>query len=108
MLTTTFSKPNTAFRQQVLTVLNQGIRHHDRFEDLSSEILNDISLRLIMIDDYNLRKAKLNAFKRQIEEAQKIRRYNMMYESPGYNKQFSAALTHLLSQFKLRFSRYII
>ena len=104
----TLSKPNNLFRQNVLTILNKGIKHQERFEELSSEILNDVALQLILIEDYDVRKEKLDGLMKQIEQAQKIRRYNMMYESPGYNKQFSAALSHLSSQFKLRFSRYFV
>lgn len=104
--TATLSKPNNAFRHQVLIALNHGIRNKERFEDLSSEILNDIANQLVLVEDYGVRRQKLNALLKQIEEAQIVRRYNMMIETPDYNKQFSAALTYLSNQFKVRFSKY--
>ena len=106
MSTTTILPNKSEFRQHVLSTLRHGITHHEEFEELSSDILNDIANQLVMLDDYSDRKTQLDNLMKQIEEAQTIRRFNMMYESPDYNKQFNAALNHLSNQFKLRFSKY--
>ena len=81
-------------------------KYNDFTEDISSDILNNVANQLLLVDDQTLRKNQLEALMKQIEEAQTIRRFNMMYESPTYNKQFGAALNYLSSQFRLRFSKY--
>lgn len=107
MQTSTLVNHKNEFRQHVLSTINQGIKHEDRFEDLSAEIVNTAANKLLLVDDYDLRKLQLISWMRQIEEAQTVRTFNMMFESPIYNKQFNAALNHLSSQFKQRFSRYM-
>jgi len=103
---TTLFPNKSEFRQHVLSTLRHGITHEERFEELSSSILNNIANQLVLLDDYSARKKQLDSLKKQIEEAQTIRMFNMMYESPNYNKQFNAALNHLSLQFRLRFSKY--
>ena len=95
-----------AFSRLVLSKLSLGIKHEERFEDLSSDILNNVSNQLVLLEDHNQRKHKLNALMDEIEEARLIRRFHMMYESPGHNKQLNAALNFLSDQLKLRFSKY--
>lgn len=103
-LTTQTSQPN--FGRHLLGKIKLGIRNNERFENLSTEIVNNIANQLLMVDDYNLRKETLNNYLNEIEKAKLIRRYHMVYESPAYNKQLNAALNHLMGQFKLRFSKY--
>ncbi len=103
----TIQKPQSAdFSRQVLSKLSLGIKHEERFEDLSTDIINGVSNQLVLLEDHNQRKTKLNALMDQIEEARLIRRFHMVYESPVHNKQLNAALNFLSEQFKLRFSKY--
>ncbi len=94
------------FSRQIIGLLKSGIRKNERFEQLSTEILNNISNQLLMVDDHQSRKIALSNYYLELERAEKIRRFHMMYESPTNNKQLNAALNHLKSQFKLRFSKY--
>ena len=103
-LTTQTAQPN--FGRHLLGKIKLGIRNNERFENLSTDILNNIANQLLMVEDYDLRKETLNSYLSEIEKAKLIRRYHMVYESPAYNKQLSAALNHLMSQFKMRFSKY--
>lgn len=103
-LTTLTTQPN--FGRHLLGKIKLGIRNNERFENLSAEILNNIANQLLMVDDYNQRKETLNVYLNEIEKAKLIRRYHMVYESPAYNKELSAALNHLMGQFKMRFSKY--
>lgn len=95
------------FRNHVLSFLQQGVKNEERFEDLASILVQQVSNSLLISEDYEYRKKTILDAMRQLEEAQKVRRYNMMHESPRHNKQLHAALNHLTSQFKLQFARYI-
>ena len=106
-MNSTIQKPRkAAFSRQVLSRLSLGIKHEERFEDLSTDIINGISNQLVLIEDDNQRKHKLDALMDQINEARLIRRFHMVYESPSHNKQLNAALNFLSDQLKLRYSKY--
>lgn len=103
---TTQQPRSAAFSRQVLSKLSLGIKHEERFEDLSIDIVDGVSNQLVLIEDDNKRKQSLKALMDQIDEARLIRRFHMVYESPGHNKQLNAALNFLSDQLKLRFSNY--
>ena len=94
------------FGRQILGKLKTGIRNNERFENLSADIINSIANNLVLVDDQQQRREALNAYMAELEKAKLIRRFHMVYESPTNNKQLSAALNHLVGQFKLRFSKY--
>lgn len=106
MNTTTRTSNRSVFREEILNSLSSGIKNEERFENISLDIINGISHQLLLIDGYNQRKNAVDAFMKQLQEAELIRRYHMVYETPGHNKQLNAALAFLKEQFKLRFSKY--
>ena len=70
------------------------------FEELSSEILNDIALQLILIDDYEMRKEKLNGLMKQIEQAQKMRDAGMKAHEAGDHAKSEELLNKAMELFK--------
>jgi len=103
--------PNEAgrfFGRQVLSKLKSGIRNKEKFENLSGEILNTISEQLLLMDNISDRKHTISDFYNEIEKAQLIRQYHMVYEKPEQNKLLNAALNHLKFQFKLRYQNYLV
>lgn len=94
------------FGRQVLSKLKSGIRNQENFEQLSGEILNTLSEQLLLVDNMSDRKHTITDFYQEIEKAQLIRQYHMVYEKPEQSKQLQAALNHLKFQFKLRFQNY--
>ncbi len=106
MQTTLSHADISGFGRQIVGTLKAGIRKNERFENLSAEILNHISCQLLLVDDPTKRKVTLSNYYLELEKAQKIRQYHLVYETPSNNKQLSAALMHLKGQFKLRFSKY--
>jgi hypothetical protein len=106
MQTTASIHEISGFSRQIVGTLKAGIRKNERFENLSTEILNNIANQLLLVDDLNVRKVTLSNYYLELEKAQKIRKFHMIYETPTNNKQLSAALMHLKGQFKLRFSKY--
>lgn len=107
METTLANPTGRFFGRQVLSKLKTGIRNHEQFENLTTDILTSISQQLLLVDDYVARQEAINNYYKQLEKAQLIRQYHMVYENPSYNKQLQAALVHLKYQFKLRFERYL-
>jgi hypothetical protein len=105
---TTITNPSGRFfGRQVLSKLKSGIRNQEQFENLTRDILTSISQQLLLVDDYESRQAAISDYYQQLEKAQLIRQYHMVYENPSNNKKLGAALIHLKYQFKLRFKRYI-
>jgi len=107
METTLANPAGRLFGRQVLSKLKNGIRNHEQFEKLSSDILTSISQNLLMVDDYGTRQEAVADYYKQLEKAQLIRQYHMVYENPSSNKQLQAALIYLKYQFKLRFQKYL-
>ncbi len=106
MQTLTADVTQSPFRLRLIAELNSGIRTQQKFEELSNNILTNISNELLLVSNFNERKEVLEQLKKQIDEAQIIRRFNMMHESPNHNKQLKAALSHLSNQFNLRYAKY--
>ena len=105
---TTLANPSgRLFGRQVLSKLKTGIRNNEEFENLTRDILTSISQQLLLVDEYESRQEAISYYYQQLEKAQLIRQYHMVYENPSNNKKLGAALVHLKYQFKLRFKRYI-
>jgi hypothetical protein len=107
MRTTTHAAQVSGFSRQVIGKLKAGISANERFENLSAEILKNISIQLLLVDDHNKRKTALLNYYLELEKAQKLEVDDAERELPGSDKKIQAALTHLKCQFKLRYAKYI-
>lgn len=97
----------TAQNRQIISAVLRGVRSKVLFEELTEEILSNVSHKLLLVEDFDERKAAVEAYLRELEDAKLIGRFHLSYEQPTFNRQVNAAITHIISQLKVKYTRYI-
>ncbi len=99
--------PFHKIRTEVINKLQNSIRQHDSKEKISNEVLQDLSSRLVLINDKKIRKTVINQWYSDILSADTIRKHHLQYQNPNLTRELSVALNSLTVNFKKRFHSYI-
>lgn len=100
--------PNIRIRAEVLNRLQQSISKKESKDIVSDTMLQDLSTRLILIDNYAERKKIINSWYGDLLSADRVRKHHLSYKNPTINKQLNLFLSSLTLGFKKRFHSYIV
>ncbi len=71
-----------------------------------SNLINDLKYKLLIIDDYDMRKELVTDLYHAIKEEQLIKKYNSMYLDASDDSMVEELTGNLMEQIKLNFSTY--
>jgi hypothetical protein len=100
--------PSIRIRAEVLNRLQNSISKKESKDIVSSNVLEDLSARLILVDNYTERKRIINSWYVDLLSADRVRKHHLSYKKPLVNKQLNVFLSSLTISFKRRFHSYMI
>jgi hypothetical protein len=100
--------PSIRIRAEVLNRLQNSISKKESKDIVSSNVLEDLSARLILVDNYTERKRIINSWYGDLLSADRVRKHHLSYKKPLVNKQLNVFLSSLTISFKRRFHSYMI
>lgn len=95
-------------RAEVINRIQNSIKHKGSKDSISNEVLQDLTSRLISVNDKNERRAIVKRWYKDLLSADTIRRHHLQYQNPNITKELSVTLNSLTSNFKKRFHSYIL
>lgn len=99
--------PSVRIRAEVLNRLQNSISLKESKDLVSDNVLDDLSTRLIRVDNYTERKRIINGWYGDLLSADRIRKHHLSYNKPLMNKELNVFLSNLTLNFKKRFQNYI-
>ena len=99
-------KSANRIRSEVLSRLKYGITHKESNERISSNLVNDLASRLVLVDSADERRSLIKSWYHDLKGADLIRKHHLNYNHPALNRELSIALNDVTIRFKQRFRNY--
>lgn len=99
--------PLIRIRTEVINRIQNSIRNKKTRGNISNEVLQDLTTRLVLVNDKKERKTIINQWYKDLLSADTIRKHHLQYQNPNLTRELSVALNSLTVNFEKRFHNYI-